>query len=113
MASESKLRGCANDLADHIQDLNVTIDGRDLRSLDRYRVESALFTFGPLPQNNVLEADPGTAYDSVSDGVYLMLAPLSKGQHQIHFEGAAVFTQDPDEFDFFFGLDITYRITVE
>jgi hypothetical protein len=112
-ATEEALRVCANFLGDHIQDLEVTIDGRHLGKLGRYRVESPLFTFGPVPENNVLGADAGTTFDSVGDGYYIMLAPLSRGEHRIHFEGAAVFTQDPDGFDFLFGLDITYDITVE
>ena len=47
---------------------------------------------------------PGT---SVSDGYFVMLAPLSAGQHTIHFkgsEGAAPNT---------FTLDITYHLTVQ
>jgi hypothetical protein len=55
----------------------------------------------------------GSTADSVGDGVYLMLAPLSSGQHDIHFSGEAVFTTAEDGFDFTFQLDITYHVTVE
>ncbi len=30
---------------------------------------------------------PGTTSPSVSDGVYLMLAPLSLGKHNLHWKG--------------------------
>ena|SRR2546427_3393345 len=48
-----------------------------------------------------------------SDGYFVMLAPLSRGQHTIHFTSAFVFTEEEDGFDFSFSLDITYRITVQ
>jgi hypothetical protein len=76
-------------------------------------MESPPFLLGPLPENNVLGAAPGSVTLAVSDGYYILLAPLSKGEHEIHFGGAAIFTVEEDGFDFFFGLDITYHITVE
>ena len=36
---------------------------------------------------------------------------MSRGQHEIHFEGAAIFTVEDDGFDFTFMLDITYHMT--
>jgi hypothetical protein len=54
----------------------------------------------------------GTTSPSVSDGYFLMLAPLSVGSHTIHFKGSAVFTQAQDGFDFRFSMDITYHLIV-
>jgi hypothetical protein len=65
-------------------------------------VESPLFTF-VVPQDNVLAVPPGMG-QSVSKGVYLMLAPLSHGQHVLHFGGTFL--------DSGFTLDITYNLTV-
>jgi hypothetical protein len=110
---EDFLRGCANDLADHIQELKLTIDDREAEVLGLYRAESPLFTIGPLPENNVPGAAPGITAPSVADGFYIMLSPLSRGDHDIHFEGAAVFTLEEDGFDFRFELDIDYHISVE
>lgn len=114
-ASEGELRDCAIDTADHIviESLEVTIDGKEIQSLGRYRVESPLFTFGPLPDDNALGVDAGLTGNSVGDGYYLMLAPLSRGKHIVKFRGTAVFTEEEDGFDFVFALDITYHITVE
>jgi len=112
-ATEADLRGCANFLGDHIQDLEVTIDGVPAEHLGLYRAESPFFTFGPLPDNNILGVAPGTTANSVGDGFFIMLAPLSRGNHEVHFAGAAVFTVANDGFDFAFILDITYNITVD
>jgi len=111
-ATEEELRACANYLADHIQNLAVTIDGETIQMLDPYRVESPFFTFGPLPENNILEVESGNEYDSVGDGFYIMLRPLSSGEHNIHFTGEAEFTEDEDGFDWLFKLDIEYDIIV-
>ncbi len=90
--TEAELRACANSFADLIVDLAAELDGWSLHNLSSYRVESPLFTFGPLPDNNVLEffgvnAPEGTTSPSVSDGVHLLLAPLSVGDHTLHFTG--------------------------
>ena len=74
--------------------------------------KSPFFTFGPLPENNVLETTTGTTFNSVGDGFYIMLPPLSKGEHNIHFVGEAEFTEEEDGFDFLYMLDIEYDITV-
>jgi len=110
--TETELREAANFLADHAVDLTCTIDEQSVQNLESYRVASPLFTFGPLPENNLLGLSEGTTSPAVSDGYFVMLAPLSPGSHTIHFTGAFVFTAAEDGFDFSFTLDITYRITV-
>jgi hypothetical protein len=112
-ASEEDLRGVANFLGDHIQDLSCTIDGTPVEQLHLFRAESPQFTIGPLPENNILGIEAGSTAKSVGDGVFLMLAPLPKGTHVIEFSGAAVFTAEDDGFDFVFMLNIRYCITVE
>jgi hypothetical protein len=110
--TEAYLRACANDFADHIQDLLVTIDGVAVDHLGLYRTESALFTIGPFPVDNVPGAPVGSTAEAVGDGYYILLAPLPPGEHEIHFEGAAVFTLEDDGFDYTFIQDITYHLTV-
>jgi hypothetical protein len=46
----------------------------------------------------------GTVNPAVSDGVYIMLAPLQGGPHTINFKATA--------FGGSFNLDVTYRIRV-
>jgi len=112
-ATEKDLREWANDAADHMQDLEVVIDGTPVEHLGLFRAESPLFMLGPLPDNNVLGQEEGSTFDAVADGFYCLLAPLSKGAHEIHFGGKIIFTQENDGFDFTFILDITYHINVE
>jgi hypothetical protein len=52
-------------------------------------------------------AYPAGETGSVTDGYWLMLKPLKRGHHVIHFHAAS---GDPDSPDF--ELDVTYFITV-
>jgi hypothetical protein len=110
--TEAELATCAEFLADHVTDMIVTIDGRPLQNLDRYRAQSPLFEFGPLPNPNIFGLTPGATSPAVADGFYILLAPLSAGNHTIHFSGKAVFTAAEDGFDLTFILDITYNLKV-
>jgi hypothetical protein len=93
-------------------DLTCEIDGRPVADILSYRsptpVGGAFMV--DLPENDVwglvgltdVNGDifqPGTYGPSIQDGIYLMLAPLSKGKHTIHFTAG----------DF---LDVTYHLTV-
>jgi len=117
--TDAELRACATFFQDHAHDLAATIDGVPVEDLDSYRVQSPLYTFGPLPDNNILQlfgldAPAGSTSPSVADGVLLMLRPMSQGNHTIHFTAAQTFsTANGDPFDFEFRLDITYHLTIE
>jgi hypothetical protein len=89
--------------------LFVKIDGQSLQNLTSYRSQSPLFTFGPLPDNNLLGAPAGATSPSVSDGYHIMLAPLSVGQHTLEFGGKLV----ANPLNLTFVQDITYHITVQ
>ncbi len=106
---EEELRTCANEHIDKTSGRFAVIDGVPVENLDAYRVESPLFEFGPLPEDNLLQffgvdAPAGATSPSVDAGVYLLLAPLSVGTHVIHF--GVTFDE------FFFSIDTTYIITV-
>jgi hypothetical protein len=104
-------------LLDHATNLAFVIDGQPVTNLEHYRAQSPLFTWGPLPTNNVF-GDPvkfpvGLTSQSVADGYYVMLAPLPAGTHTLHFTGAiktSVANGDPSNFES--ELDITYDLTV-
>lgn len=100
--TEQELRAVAAATMDTATNLSAQIDGRTIQALPDYRVQSPLFTIGPLPDNNLFGVAAGTTSQSVSDGVYLMLAPLSVGAHTIHFQGTIAG----------FSLDVTYNLTV-
>lgn len=83
-------------LIDTAFNLAADIDGRPVANLDKYRVNPTLFPHG-------LTID-GDTEDAASCGIYLLLHPLSKGDHTIHIHGGL------DFFDF--ELDVTYLLTV-
>ena len=95
----------------HIRDLFCTIDGVPVENLAAYRVQSPQFTFtAPTPW---IFGDTGGAGTSVSDGYFLMLAPLSRGAHTLRYGGSFHFsTAEGDPFDFDASLDITYHLIV-
>jgi hypothetical protein len=112
--SPAGLRNCATGARSTINfaALGATLDGVGINNLAQYLVTSPLFMFGPLPNNNVLQffgltAPQGTTARSVTDGIYLMLHPLSAGAHALHFHS---------EFDFGKGSgfiqDIRYNLYV-
>jgi hypothetical protein len=110
--NEKQLRARANMHIDSASGLVAMIDGKPVKHLGVYRVQSPLFKFGPLPQDNVLAFFYGNAARfpagatslSVDAGVYLLLAPLRAGKHTIHFGG----TIEDEEFT----VDTTYIVTV-
>src|SRR5437667_438232 len=57
--TETELRDSARAFADDIlpSSLFVQIDGHSLQNLTSYRAQSPLYTYGPLPANNLLGVD--------------------------------------------------------
>jgi hypothetical protein len=106
LKTESELRDCAKADQDKVRSIDVTIDGVNLRDLQKYRVQSQLFNI-TLPENNVLGLQPQTT-QAVADGYYAMLEPLSLGKHTIHFSGVL---GDPSANPFV--TDATYNLDVK
>jgi hypothetical protein len=99
---------------------SCTIDGVPINGLDDainspYRVQSPPFSYAVAAHDNLLAnvfglpciPDGMTISPAVSDGVFLMLAPLSVGHHTIHQVGSFGPTAHP-----LFLKDITYEIDV-
>lgn len=113
--TEDELREAAAFFADFIDPNSVylEIDGSDV-DVSESRVQSPLFEFGPLPENNILasfgyDAPAGAVSPSVADGYYALVNPLSVGTHTLHFGGAADLSSVGGPL---FILDITYTINV-
>jgi len=102
-------------LVDGVGPIACTIDGVPVRGVGSavespYRVGAQVFSYTLAPTDNILAnyppfglsciADGTTVFPAAEDGVYLMLAPLSAGNHTIRFTVK----------DF---LDITYDLTVQ
>jgi hypothetical protein len=73
---------CAKLIIDHTANLAVEIDGVSIQNLMAYRFQSPDFSFTAPPDN--LDGIPPGSGQSTADGYYLMVAPLSAGQHTIH-----------------------------
>jgi hypothetical protein len=103
--SEPALRACAKAAIDQVTVVKADVDGVPLQDLtppsSPYRVQSPLFTFTAVPGNLFVPAGPS---QSVSDGYWIMLTPLSKGTHIVHFHGEAP--------SLAFTIDTTYTLTV-
>lgn len=110
-----------NDLApvfDQAVNLSATVDGRAITigsaTSSPFRVKSPPFAF-TLPADNVLTFigevgpgpggtfPPGTFSPMVGDGFYVMLAPLSSGEHTVQFSGQTGG----------FMLTVTYNLSVQ
>jgi hypothetical protein len=100
---EASLRTFLNNHLDAHPFPFATIDGVSVDPTP-YRTQTPLFEWGPLPENHLfqavgLPAPAGTTSPAVDVGYYLLLEPLSVGQHVIHYGFGPV-------------LDKIYRITV-
>jgi hypothetical protein len=106
--TEAELRACANGSVDAILAapqtiLTVTIDGQPVQDLETYRAQSPPGTFVITFPPGAVFGIPAGPSASVSDGLWLMLAPLSPGNHVISF-GAVTPT---------FSFTVTYNLTVQ
>lgn len=63
--------------------LEVTIDGKAVQNVSAYRAFSPEPFPITYPDNSVTGVPAGTYYPQVSDGYWLMLKPLKKGEHTI------------------------------
>jgi hypothetical protein len=102
--SEEALRACAIATMDRVTGATVEVDGV---SQSPYRVQSPLFIFKPVPHN--VFAIPRGETQSVADGFWILLEPLSVGQHTIHFHGVAEFP----EYEFTLNVEATYNLTIK
>ena len=108
------LRLTANWLADRSMPVSCTVDGVAIKNLENYRAESPDFEFifnDELAE--LFELAGGLKSPAVADGYWLMLAPLSVGEHMIEFHGVAEISEaNGDPFDLSFTVDIIYHLTV-
>jgi hypothetical protein len=101
---EASLRANANMNLDNQRASFVQIDGVTV-DLAPFRIETPLFEWGPLPENNLfqsfgLNAPAGTTSPAIGAGYFLLLEPLSVGQHVINIGPVGA------------SPDITFNITV-
>lgn len=102
-ANAAEQAAIVNGFIDDVSDLGAEIDGRAVRHPEFYRVQSPQFVLR-VPENNILGVPGPATGTSVSEGYFLLLAPLSVGTHSIRFTA----TYPP----FAYTIDTTYVVTV-
>jgi hypothetical protein len=111
-ATEAEQRANSEFFADHIEDLFCVIDGVPVRNLEDYRFATRQFRFNaPTPW---IFGETGGRGTAVGEGYFLMLAPMRRGHHTIHYGGtfrfaAGELADEPLEF----AKEITIELTVE
>ena len=99
--NEEELRTCAEGFMLH--ELEATIDGVAVQNIEQYIHTSPLFEF-TVPEDNILDVEAGMTGQSISNGAHLMLAPLTPGEHTIHFHASYPELE--------FTVDTNYNFTV-
>jgi hypothetical protein len=99
----SDLRAIAASQMDNPQLLAASIDGVALTHLQDYRVTSPVF-HATLPEGAIFGIPAGTYWPQVSDGYWVMVAPLSPGAHTLHLHGI---TRDG------FETEVLYHLTIQ
>ncbi len=100
------LRAAAAANVDPPVTLLVSIDGVPLTGLSAYRATSPVFSY-TVTSDNVVGLLAGTYSPVVSDGYWMMLAPLSAGAHTIFIKGISYIPHSG------FETDVTYNLTVQ
>ncbi len=83
------LREAAAENTEAAEVLEVTIDGVPVQNVREYRAASPAPFSLTYPENSVVGVPAGEYYPQVADGYWLMLAPLSKGEHLIEIHVVA------------------------
>jgi hypothetical protein len=99
---EEFLTNDANQYLQYMTGLFATIDGVNLRNLGNYQATSRLFTFtaDPALASTFDPCIQGVPQSGVATGYWLLLPPLSRGQHTLHFGSSG------------WGQDVTYNLSV-
>ncbi len=95
----------------HITELGATVDGRPVGNLYAYRGTSSLFSLYWV-EGDLWGFGPGGLEDAVTDGYWVMLAPLPVGHHVVYTHSVDVYTAEEAGVDFTYTADITYHVTV-
>lgn len=113
MSDESRLGIAAAWFTHHVEDLSCSIDGILVTNLTDYLTDSPPFA---LEVSDVLShagVEPGRKGPAVSDGFWIMLAPLAVGRHTIQLSGSIRCSQEAgDPLDLFSSWATTYQVSV-
>lgn len=105
--TEAELRAIVNEIIDGAEYVSCTIDGVPVQDIGAFRADSPAYVM-PVPEDGITcqwwGYEPGDRDPAVADGIYIMLAPLPRGEHTIEFHG--------ELYGGWFVQDVTYHLTV-
>lgn len=102
---DDQLTAQVKEALDTATDLRLLVDGKPVEKLERFRVRTGVFKFsGPEKADDAVHPSIFGKQRAVSDGYWVMLKPLSLGEHTIEFGGKM---KKPE-----FTSDISYKIKV-
>jgi hypothetical protein len=107
LKTEAQLRSCATN-SDQGGIAQVNVDGVNIKDLQTYNIQSPLFNF-TFPQDNIFGARQGST-QSVADGIFILLHPLTSGNHILHFTGVVL--ANPTTGTQSYATDATYHLTI-
>lgn len=90
-ATEAEVRRLAREAIDDTRSVECRIDNDPVPHLNRFRVASRAFrlTIAPGSILNEFGYAPGVRSPAVSDGYWVLVRPLERGQHTITFRGTS------------------------
>jgi len=118
---DAALLACATAQAKHALEpgakLEADVDGQMLKDLDDQEAASPPFNFTPASAGDpfmvctppVATTCPQANRRAEADGFWIILEPLGKGTHKIHFAASVPFP----ELNFTFTTDVTYTVTIK
>jgi hypothetical protein len=83
----AELQQCANGFAKDFTNLSLVVDGKPVKGLTDFRVQTGLFTFKSVA-GNVFGIPPTNSTIAVADGYWALIRPLPPGTHTISFGGS-------------------------
>ena len=107
LKTEAGLRECSRE-GQELGVVTATLDGRELQSLEQYRVTSDIFNM-TIPENNAFQSPSGT-FPAIADGFFVFLEPLTPGKHILELQQSNI---DPIKPELNFASKSTYILTVQ
>lgn len=104
--TEEELHTCAEEDESSNPGLFLSVNGQEVREIEKYRVHSRAFDI--IIPSDPLVGEPGTTR-GVSDGYWIILEPLSPGEHEIHFKASL---SDPVTNILFYSDELRYHLNI-
>jgi hypothetical protein len=109
LKTEQELSECASNFQDQMKQIEFILDGNQFKGDDIPRIKSPLFNV-TYPEDNIFGAPPGPT-QAMSDGNWVFLKPLPRGEHVITSRGVSLDVTTTATNTFV--SDVTYNLKVQ